>query len=63
MTPFQSLVKAIIWRVIAISITMSMIYYISGSIIITSGAGLIELVGKTLLYYIYDRIWNRLEEK
>lgn len=63
MTPTQTFTKAVIWRIVAITITMSVVYLISGNIAAASGAGLVELLGKTFLYYFYDRLWNKLEEK
>jgi len=62
MTPTQSLVKAVLWRLLTICITIVVLYYISDSITIATGLGLCELIGKTILYYVYDRLWNRLEK-
>lgn len=59
-TRARSLVKTIIWRVVATLITGSTIYFFtqewSESVEITFVAALLSMTG----YYIHERVWNRI---
>ncbi len=60
-TKTRSLVKTIIWRIIATLITWGTIYFYIGklgeSIEITLVAALIGMTA----YYFHERIWNKIE--
>lgn len=57
----RSLVKAITWRIIGILITFIFVYIYTGnikeSLIIGLGANCVKM----FLYYIHERIWNRVK--
>ena len=59
--PRRSLLKALTWRIIAFLVTIIAIYIYSGDIkealIVGTGANLIKI----FLYYIHERIWNRIK--
>jgi len=62
-TQLRSLIKTITWRVLASLDTFVILYLIlKEPIIASSGAGA-EVVAKSIVYYIHERIWNnfRLE--
>ncbi|MFH1772518.1 MAG: DUF2061 domain-containing protein [Candidatus Omnitrophota bacterium] len=58
--PKRSFVKSLTWRVIAIVTTMVVVYLYSGdfksSLMIGLGANFI----KFFLYYVHERIWNKV---
>ncbi len=60
-TKARSVVKTILWRIIATLITWSVIYFYTGklseSIEITVVAALIGMT----IYYIYERVWNKIQ--
>lgn len=60
-TKTRTIIKAIIWRVIATFITWGTVYYytrkLSESIELTIVAAVIGIT----VYYIYERIWNRVQ--
>jgi len=59
--PKRSLIKAVTWRVIALSVTVIVFYLYSkdakGSLVV----GLIANGIKMGLYYMHERIWNRVQ--
>ncbi|MEM2394820.1 MAG: DUF2061 domain-containing protein [Candidatus Bathyarchaeia archaeon] len=59
--PIRSLVKAISWRAVATLTTMFLVFVFTGSIITSGGVGVGELILKTLIYYLHERIWNRID--
>jgi uncharacterized membrane protein len=54
----RSMLKTITWRIIASSITFSLVYVFTGQLIISLGVGLFEVVSKLISYYLHERIWN-----
>jgi len=56
----RSIAKAISWRVVATSTTIILVLIFTGNIVISAGVGAFELLSKTVIYYIHERIWNRL---
>ena len=59
-TKARTLVKTIVWRIVATLITWGVVYFYTGelteSIEITIVAAIIGMTA----YYIYERIWNRI---
>ena len=59
--PKRSIVKSLTWRVIAFVTTTVVVYIytkdIKESLVIGVGANAIKI----FLYYIHERIWNRVE--
>jgi uncharacterized membrane protein len=56
----RSLVKAISWRVTGTIDTILISFLITGQAKWALSIGFIELFTKILLYYVHERIWNRL---
>ena len=50
--------KAISWRVIASSTTMSLVYILTGQLELTAGVGIGEVVLKMIFYFLHERGWN-----
>lgn len=58
--PVRSFIKAISWRVVATLTTIFLVFALTGSIMISGGVGLGEIILKTLIYYVHERVWNRI---
>lgn len=58
---YRSLVKAISWRVTGTCDTVLISWLITGQIKAALGIGFVELFTKIALYYVHERIWNRLD--
>ena len=58
--PYRSLVKAISWRVTGTCDTILISWLITGHAKMAISIGFVELFTKIFLYYVHERIWNRL---
>ena len=56
----RSFVKAISWRVLASADTFLISYIITGKLSWAGSITLLEIITKTLLYYLHERGWNRI---
>jgi len=56
----RSLVKTISWRITGSGATLGISYLISGNFVIASSIASIQLVSNTILYFIHERIWNKI---
>jgi len=56
----RSLLKAISWRIVATSTTILLVFLFTGNMVISVGVGSLELLLKTVIYYLHERIWNML---
>ena len=59
-TTRRSLVKTISWRITGSSATFLIAYLISGNISIAGTIAVIQLTANTILYYIHERVWNKI---
>lgn len=55
----RSVAKAITWRIIATSTTMSIVFLFTGKLLLAGGIGVVESVSKMLFYYLHERAWSR----
>lgn len=58
--PLRSLVKTVSWRITGSMATFAISYAISGNIGIAGSIASIQLVSNTILYFVHERIWNRI---
>jgi uncharacterized membrane protein len=58
---YRSLVKAISWRATGTCDTILISWLITGEIKAALGIGFVELFTKIGLYYVHERVWNRLD--
>lgn len=56
----RSIVKTITWRVTGSGATFLIAFLAVGDISISGTIALIQLVLNTILYYIHERIWNKV---
>ena len=59
--PYRSLVKAVSWRVTGTCDTILISWLITGQIKAALSIGFVELFTKIGLYYVHERVWNRLD--
>ncbi len=59
-TRSRSLVKTVSWRITGSGATFAISYAISGSFGLASTIAVTQLVANTILYFIHERIWNKI---
>ena len=60
-THYRSLIKSITWRVTGTLDTILISFIVTGKIKIALSIGMVELITKTGLYYLHERIWNKIK--
>lgn len=58
--PYRSVVKAFSWRATGTLDTILISFLITGRMKMALSIGVIELFTKICLYYVHERIWNRI---
>ena len=58
--PIRSLAKAVSWRVTGSIDTILLSWFFTGSLSTAAAIGLTEVVTKMELYYLHERVWNRI---
>ena len=53
----RHIAKSITWRIIATSTTIGVAWFITGEIDLSLKIGLIEVVLKTVIYFLHERVW------
>lgn len=57
---YRSLIKSISYRITGSLYTFLISYVITGKIGMALTIGLVELLTKIFLYYLHERIWDRI---
>lgn len=60
-TSVRSLVKTISWRITGSSATFAISYFISGDFSIAGTIAIFQITLNTALYYIHERVWNKIK--
>jgi uncharacterized membrane protein len=55
----RHIAKAISWRAIGSADTIVIAWIITGSLQIGAAVGGVEIVTKTVLYYLHERVWYK----
>lgn len=58
---YRSLVKAVSWRATGTLDTILISFLITGKIKLAVSIGFVELFTKICLYYLHERLWNKIE--
>jgi uncharacterized membrane protein len=58
--PVRSLAKAISWRATGTLDTIAVSFIITGRMKLALSIGCVELFTKISLYYVHERVWNRI---
>ena len=59
-TARRSLVKTVSWRLTGSGATFLISYAIAGNFAIASTIAIVQLVSNTVLYFVHERIWNKI---
>jgi len=54
----RSVVKSLTWRVIALLLTIIILYLTTGDAVFSGTVGILINVLKTIVYFIHERIWE-----
>jgi uncharacterized membrane protein len=57
----RSFVKTITWRLTGSSSTFLISFFLTGSFTIASSIAVIQVISNTVLYYIHERLWNKVQ--
>ena len=57
----RSVVKALSWRVVATLTTTALVFAFTGRFDLAITVGVFEAVAKMALYFMHERLWNKLE--
>lgn len=60
MTRLESLVKSIVYRLFGTMTTFVIAFFFTRELFISSAIAIFEMVAKTVLYYVYERFWNKV---
>ena len=58
--PRRSIVKTVSWRVTGSSATFLIAYLLIGNFAIAGVIGVTQIITNTILYYVHERIWNKI---
>lgn len=58
---YRSITKAFSWRITGTLDTIIVSYIITGKVSYALSIGGIEVVSKFILYFIHERIWNKIK--
>lgn len=59
-TTRRSLVKTVSWRITGSTATFAISYAVLGDFAMSGTIALIQLSFNTLLYFVHERVWNRI---
>ncbi|MCC6291058.1 MAG: DUF2061 domain-containing protein [Bryobacterales bacterium] len=56
----RSLAKAISYRFFGSMSTAALVYFFTGSAKVSVGAGILDSVVKIVLFFVHERVWQRI---
>jgi uncharacterized membrane protein len=56
----RSIAKTISWRITGSGATFLISYVVSGNLSVAGTIAVIQLTANTILYFIHERIWNKI---
>ena len=56
----RSVIKAISWRIWATITTMTIVFLFTGKLELAASVGVFDVISKLILYFIHERLWNKL---
>ena len=59
-TAGRSMVKTISWRLTGSGATFLISYLVAGNFAVAGTIAVIQLISNTLLYFVHERVWNRI---
>ena len=58
---YRSVIKAISWRILATTATITIVYVFTRKLILSLEVGAVEVIAKMILYYFHERTWGRVQ--
>ncbi|TRX65972.1 DUF2061 domain-containing protein [Carboxylicivirga sp. M1479] len=58
---YRSIIKTISWRVTGTIDTFLVSYLVTGEIGVAASISVVEVFTKLLLYYLHERVWNKVK--
>ena len=58
--PLKSFLKSVSWRIVGTIDTMVISYFITGKVTVAVSIGSVEVITKTILYYLHERLWSHI---
>ena len=59
-TNTRSVAKAVSYRLFGSLTTFAIAFALTGDPIVSSAVGIADLIAKAVLFYVHERIWNRV---
>jgi len=59
--PRRTLAKTITWRITGSTSTFTIAYLMTGSVGLSSGIAVVQMIVNTFLYYAHDSAWNQVK--
>jgi uncharacterized membrane protein len=56
----RSVAKAVSYRLFGSLTTFAIAFALTGDPMISSAVGIADLVAKAILFYVHERLWNRI---
>jgi uncharacterized membrane protein len=60
-SPIRSLAKAVSWRITGSIDTFLVSWFVTGQILLASGIAFTEIVTKVFLFWLHERVWNKIK--
>ncbi|HEY4185283.1 MAG TPA: DUF2061 domain-containing protein [Polyangia bacterium] len=60
-TARRSIVKSLSWRVLAAMITGTVVFFMTHELRFAAEIGLIDTLVKLLIYFLHERLWNKID--
>jgi uncharacterized membrane protein len=54
------ILKTLSWRILATSTSMLFVYILTGQLTFAVSLGLFEIAARTALYFLHEKLWNRI---
>ncbi|UCE36421.1 MAG: DUF2061 domain-containing protein [Thermoplasmata archaeon] len=59
-TQKRSIAKTFTFRILATITTMVLVLIFTGDLALAGVVGILDLVSKLLIYYVHERVWNKI---
>jgi uncharacterized membrane protein len=57
---YRSIAKTISWRITGSLATFLISFWITGNLTTSTTIAIIQLTANTILYYVHERVWNKI---
>lgn len=57
----RTVAKTVSWRITGSASTFLISFLISGNFAVAGSIALVQITANTILYFIHERIWNRIK--